>query len=128
MVSGIEEINSQGWIWKVATWVKYILIVISYWRRGNNPLSENMKYDTKLQVYITNQNFILDGYSELKPENGEQSGRGILHVRNQVTLNENTIYVFEELYMDTVYMVWVYQYLYFVFQMHNNNQFQKKEG
>ena len=42
MVSGIEEINSQGWIWTVATRVTDILIVLSYWRHGNNPLSEHM--------------------------------------------------------------------------------------
>ena len=40
--------------------------------------------------------------SELKSENGEGSGSGGLHVRNQVILNDDKMLVFEDPYVDTV--------------------------
>ena len=64
---------------------------------------------------------MLDGSSELTYENGEEPLRGILHVRNQATVIYNTIYVFEELYVDTLCMLWVYPCLYFVFKRNKNN-------
>ena len=70
---------------------------------------------------------MLDGSSELKSENGEESVHGIIHVRNQVTLNDNTIYVFEELYIDILFIVWVAPSLYFVFQMHKKTSNRKKK-
>ena len=49
---------------------------------------------------------MLDESQELKPENGEGSGFGGLHVRNNVTLNGQTNCVFEEAYADTLCGVW----------------------
>ena len=48
---------------------------------------------------------MLDYSSELKSENGEVLGYGILHVINQVTLNDEINCVFEESYVDTVVVV-----------------------
>ena len=55
---GIGEKNYLDWIWMVATQVTYITFWVSlleklkkrrasYWRHGNNPLPEQMKYNTK---------------------------------------------------------------------------------
>ena len=44
---------------------------------------------------------MLGNSSELKSENGEGSVYGSLHFRNQVTLNDENICVFEDPYVDT---------------------------
>ena len=58
MFFGIERKKSHGWTWTVATRVIYIPFVLtfmtnlkkgdSYWVHVNNPIPENMKYNTQL--------------------------------------------------------------------------------
>ena len=45
MAGGTEEINFHGLIQMVDTQVTDILVVLSYWRHGNYPLSDHMKQD-----------------------------------------------------------------------------------
>ena len=62
---GIGEINPQGLIWTADTWLTYTPFVLAllgnflikealYWRHGNNPLPEHMKYKTQIWNEPTN--------------------------------------------------------------------------
>ena len=86
----------------MATWVTdtpFILVFLEhlkkrtayYWRHGNNPLPEKMKYNTKFCNDSTIQHFMWGESSEFKLENNKVPGSDGLHIRNQVTLNDEKL-------------------------------------
>ena len=69
MAVGIGEINPQGRIWMVATWVTDILFVLEFisnffkgylcWRHVNTTLADNKKHHIKCWYYLTKSYFML---------------------------------------------------------------------
>ena len=99
---GIGETNSPDWIWMVATQVTYIPFGVSlsgiffkqrssYWRLGYIPLPDKRKYNTQSWDDPTIQHFMWGDSSELKLENNKGSVLDGLHVRNQVTINDEKV-------------------------------------
>ena len=60
----------------------------SYRRHRNTPIPYQRKYNTQFCDDQTIQNFLWGDSSELKLENNKGSGSDGLHVRNQVTLDD----------------------------------------
>ena len=51
--------------------------------------------------------------SYLKSESCEGSKPGVIHVINQLTPNDKNIFMFDESYVDTAYLIQVATYLYY---------------
>ena len=64
-----------------------------------------MKYNNQGYYDPTIQLFMLENSSEFKSENSEGSGYGGIHVTNQGSLNNEKNWVFEEAYVDKVFVV-----------------------
>ena len=65
--------------------------IFLYWRHGNTPLLEKIKYNTQQGDDPTIQNFMWGESSYLKLENNKGSGLDGLNIRNQVTLNDENL-------------------------------------
>ena len=109
----------------LVTWVTDILFLLNlltnyspkwlaiYCLIGNNTFPQNMMYDSLYRDNTTIKSLKFDESSESNSSSGGGVGHGVIHDRNQVTINDGNICVGAESYVDTSCMIQNSSYLHY---------------
>ena len=81
--------------------------------RVNTALPNNIKGDAHFWYDPTITYFMFVDSSQLNYSSGKVAGTAGIYVQNQVTLKYDTIFVYDDSYIDKLYIVYFDPYLYY---------------